>query len=264
MTELKSPPRVWLVWVVIILVLAAWGMNYLILHDMDPNERGTYGDMFGAVNSIFSGFAFAGVVYAIVLQRHEVSIAKTELDRTKTLLEEQQSLAIRQEAEARKVSFENTFFQMLRLFSEIVARIDVNRTRSHLVLTGTDAFPEFLRVIQTSMSHNRSLGAKEAYEDFYSQHNSDLGHYFRTLYNLIKFVHHADVENKRLYTNLVRAQLSDPEVEILALNGASARGIKFKPLIEEYALLKNANPESRLMQEILSEYHDRSGIRTSD
>ena len=42
-------------------------------------ERGTFGDMFGAVNSLFSGLAFAGVVYAILMQRKELELQRAEL-----------------------------------------------------------------------------------------------------------------------------------------------------------------------------------------
>jgi hypothetical protein len=35
----------------------------------DLQDRGTFGDMFGGINALFSGFAFAGVVFAIFLQK---------------------------------------------------------------------------------------------------------------------------------------------------------------------------------------------------
>jgi hypothetical protein len=42
-------------------------------------ERGTFGDMFGAVNALFSGLAFAGIIYAIFLQRKELELQREEL-----------------------------------------------------------------------------------------------------------------------------------------------------------------------------------------
>ena len=41
------------------------------------------------------------------------------------------------------------------------------------------------------------------------------------------------------YTSITRSQLSDYELLLLFYNGLSEMGEKFKPLIEEYALLKN-------------------------
>jgi len=35
----------------------------------DIAERGTFGDMFGGLNTVFAGFAFAGLIVAILMQR---------------------------------------------------------------------------------------------------------------------------------------------------------------------------------------------------
>ena len=42
-------------------------------------ERGQFGDLFGSVNALFSGLAFAGLIYAILLQRQELSLQRAEL-----------------------------------------------------------------------------------------------------------------------------------------------------------------------------------------
>jgi hypothetical protein len=46
-------------------------------------EPGTFGDMFGAVNALFSGLALAGVVCAILLQREELRLQREELALTR-------------------------------------------------------------------------------------------------------------------------------------------------------------------------------------
>lgn len=46
-------------------------------------DRGTFGDMFGAVNTLFSGLAFAGIIYAIFLQSKELSLQRQELAMTR-------------------------------------------------------------------------------------------------------------------------------------------------------------------------------------
>lgn len=46
-------------------------------------DRGTFGDMFGAVNTLFSGLAFAGVIYAIFLQGKELELQREELKMTR-------------------------------------------------------------------------------------------------------------------------------------------------------------------------------------
>ena len=86
----------------------------------------------------------------------------------------------------------------------------------------------------------------ETYEKFYSQHQAELGHYFRLLYNVIKLVKSKALSDQHLYTNLVRAQLSSAELKLLFYNCITRWGRdKFKPLVEEFALLKTV-PEERV------------------
>ena len=49
-------------------------------------DAGEFGDMFGAVNALFSGLAFAGVIIAILLQREELRLQRQELQDTRQTL----------------------------------------------------------------------------------------------------------------------------------------------------------------------------------
>jgi hypothetical protein len=53
----------------------------------DWESRASFGDMFGATASLFSGLAFAGVIYAILLQRQELRLQREELALTRSELE---------------------------------------------------------------------------------------------------------------------------------------------------------------------------------
>lgn len=64
-----------------IIILLLWSASWAFLRN-DPN-RGTFGDMFGAINSLFSGFAFLGIIYTILLQRQELSLQRKELQLTR-------------------------------------------------------------------------------------------------------------------------------------------------------------------------------------
>ncbi|WP_426332676.1 hypothetical protein ACN9MH_15295 [Paenibacillus silvae] len=63
---------------VIFLVWAGsgWAINTWI----NASYRGTFGDMFGAVNALFSGFAFAGLIYTIGVQRQELKSQNKSID----------------------------------------------------------------------------------------------------------------------------------------------------------------------------------------
>lgn len=47
----------------------------------EPSSSNEFGDMFGAVNALFSGLALAGIIYAIIIQRQELILTRQELVR---------------------------------------------------------------------------------------------------------------------------------------------------------------------------------------
>ena len=65
----------------IVLVLSIWILStILIIFGLDSwSDRGTFGDLFGAVNALFSGLAFAGLIYTIVLQKQDLELQRNEI-----------------------------------------------------------------------------------------------------------------------------------------------------------------------------------------
>lgn len=76
---MKEPPLSLQSLLAAVLVLWLIGSVGLLVHYDLPGGAGEFGDMFGAVNALFSGLAFAGVVYAIFLQRMDLALQRTEL-----------------------------------------------------------------------------------------------------------------------------------------------------------------------------------------
>jgi len=66
----------------IVLVLSVYAICMPFLFPK-MTDRAQFGDMFGATNPLFSGLAFAGVIYAIVLQRNELRLQRQELAETR-------------------------------------------------------------------------------------------------------------------------------------------------------------------------------------
>jgi hypothetical protein len=64
-------------------VVAVWMVSAtLILYwIVEWPARGQFGDLFGAVNSLFSGLAFAGLVVALLLQNHGLRLQLAEVTR---------------------------------------------------------------------------------------------------------------------------------------------------------------------------------------
>jgi hypothetical protein len=83
----------------IILVVVIWMVSaILILFFLDDwSQRGTFGDLFGAVNALFSGLAFAGLIYTIVLQKKDLEMQRSEIKMNRAELKK--SAAAQQKSE---------------------------------------------------------------------------------------------------------------------------------------------------------------------
>jgi hypothetical protein len=80
------------------------------------SDRGTFGDTFGTLNALFSGFAFAALVIALFMQREELSLQRRELELTRQELqrsaEAQQTVAKLQALAALLVSYERRIAEL--------------------------------------------------------------------------------------------------------------------------------------------------------
>lgn len=195
--------------------------------------------MFGAVNALFSGMAFAALIYTVLLQRRELQLQREELIETREEIKGQKLQLVAQNDVLRQQTFEQTFFQTLSLLNALVTNITMGTVEAPVV--GRDCFRRLYRFYGKNAKDDTDVESlSRNYIAFYGRYGYEIGHYFRTLYNLVKLVDRSAVEDKRFYTNIIRAQLSDQELGLLFYNCLSPLGNeKFKPMVEKYALLKN-------------------------
>lgn len=268
---------VWLMFSgVILLFLLNFSMVFFI---SDKDIRGTFGDQFGAVNALFSGLAFTGLIYTIILQRRDLELQRNdlklqrqELALSRQEMEEQTAEFEKQNETLRIQRFENTFFQMLTQFQEIVNNLcftylDPER-ENRLIANGRECFsiafevaphksdiPE-LKTMNTSswyvgMRNIIMVFGKDGYMESFSPSYFD--HYFRFLYRILKFVQTSplvtEFDEEYKYTAMLRAMLSRYELVWIYYNGLSGYGEeKLKPLLERYAMLKNIRDELLIPQ----------------
>lgn len=207
-------------------------------------NAGVFGDSFGVLTSLFSALAFAGVAFTLAMQKEQIETQNKEL-------QIQKNEATENRKEMQKQGFENTFFQMIKLHNQIVS--DISTTIK--TLSGTEAVDgravigDFLRRLKISFKANgldeNSTKEKvgEIFLKFYFGSNYDLGHYFRFLYNILRFLSETKIEDKKLYTRLIRAQLSNVELEILYYNALSTEGNNLIQYMQEFKLMDNLPPE---------------------
>ena len=204
--------------------------------------QGATGSVWALATVLFIYVAFLGQRMQILLQQEALEMTNSDVAEQRRRLDEQVAMS-------RKQMFESSFFQLLAAHGRIVDGISIGKGDNREV--GRDCFTHWysqfrLRIFRrVAPAHvgDAKKAIEVAFEELYAQWRTDLGHYFRSLYNLIKFVKAAKVSDPRLYTNLVRAQMSDQEVLILFYNCLTQRGVKFQPLVEEFALLKHLNPD---------------------
>lgn len=236
-------PLVILILIIIFVYIISWLAIYFTMSSWE--NRGQFGDMFGALNTLFSGLAFAGIIYAIILQKKELVLQRKELKYTRDELKGQKEQLQAQNQTMEKQNFENSFFQMLRFHSDIVNNMTLIDLANQ---QGRDCFKTLFEDFMYSAyisAHNKNIGAdpiiiaRAAYSEFFSQYQAYMGHYFRNLYSIVKFVNESKMDNKKDYTRIVRAQLSSYELLLLFYNSLQEDYKKFKVLIERYALLEN-------------------------
>ncbi len=300
---IEKYPNTWIVVIAIswvALVSIAWVVTYYKLKDDAPDVRGTFGDMFGSVNALFSGLALAGIVISILLQRKELGYQRDELRATRLEFEIQNKTLKNQR-------FENTFFNLLSLHHQIVdsidfeyedlkglnsmtAFLDKNRVKQYTTLKGRDVFKYKYEKLYDNLRECENENEEQTiYDLHYSQSQTDFGHYFRNLYRIIKFIdktvfvtfnefegynkfgatdkivklhERLNYKARYEYVAIVRSQISDYELLWLFYNCLNSNGIdKFKPLIERYTFFKNLPVDRLHNPKLVDSYEERARIK---
>lgn len=243
-----------------LLVVMLWVSSWLIIthYIKDPTNQGTFGDTFGAVNALFSGLAFAGLIATLLYQKEELKLQREELQQTREELKGQREEFEEQNKTLKRQRFENTFFNMLSLQQEITNNLfyqdekENEQTITQHTYKGREVFKEIYE--NATVKYEGFIYPKNTGLKLVLKHNgynaytaiadtTRFDHYFRNLYRIFKYIDTTDLidQNERYqYACIVRSQLSDYELIMLFFNCLSDNGKeKFKPLIEKYAILKN-------------------------
>jgi len=249
-----STKQRWVIALTIFFIIAVLAGNWILLY-CDAN-RGTFGDMFGFSGAVFTSLAFAGIIYAALLQRNEHKHQKEETKRIRQDSNEQgYALKIQK--------FETTFFNMMRLQNEIVKDMSYKKLEGRSVFNEAqkdlfcllsrenfiklkDFSPlehEAIRIVPTDWTTARNLFVSKYFTGYYNHFSSNFNHYFRNLYHIFKFIYFSDLElsQKNFYASICRAQLSQNELFAIAFNILiEDYGLpKFTYLVKEFNILKN-------------------------
>jgi len=224
---------------------------------LKTDDYGPLGDFISGISNPMLGVA------TIILLLRTYSLQKTELNKTTELLMKQR--------------FEDNFFRMLDNHHRIIEAMDIYTTEDGIneegkedatmlsskkkkkkrifVSAKRDCFRTFYNHIKnqfddkelesftTGFLAGNDKKVMDAYHITQEKYLSDLHHYFRFVYHMLKFVKSEtilDDDEKYKYASILRATLSPYEIALLYYNGLHKNGIKmFHPLLEEYSFLKN-------------------------
>lgn len=249
-------------WIILIGVLALLTIICIVFYYFhlvtsslpDTHEGlGPVGDFFGGtLNPLLSFLALLALLHTISIQSKELEATRKELQRsalaqekTESNLEAQSSIFIRQQ-------FEQTFFALLEQHNTALDRISTSTRLSQSSKLDLDVVKDY--VFKAS---EINLG-KERLQEY----DAYLGHYFRVLYQLLKFIATNCPENKvkfesfkddiknlkvtkeeKMYSNIVRSFLGYDISQLLAINcycqDDNSGYYNYKLLLERYEFLEH-------------------------
>lgn len=159
-----------------------------------------------------------------------------------------------QDFAVRKQQFETTFFHLLEQQQMLREQLegDIGNENYHglsylkrLKEDLADALSWLNYSIDEVTEENKIILKRQVnqlYMDFFLSNVSYLGHYFRHLYHILKYVDDNQVSDAKEYVDILQAQLSNDELFLLAINGISDYGRrKMLPLMDKYCVLENFN-----------------------
>lgn len=266
----------YIIWACFFVVAIMAIANIIISYSFPKmDERGQFGDMFGVLNALFSGLAFAGLIITIRQQHIDLGYQWQTIKQTYDEMERQTKEFEIQNRTLKRQQFDNTFFELLRMLQSIVEGLELNVEysqngaiysqnvkgkfvfqelyvqRDNKMLQGSSHISDsFVKEIE--MSNPDEVLSRNEYKFLY--------HYFRFVYRILKFVDETPLlkttEDRYGYVSFLRSTFSNYEMAILFYNCQTNIGkLHFKSLAERYALFDNIDEKlitSNFGKEMLS------------
>lgn len=212
---------------------------------------------FVIVEALFTGLAFAGVIYTIILQSKELELQRQELRDTRKEFEQQNETL-------RKQRFENTFFQLLTAYSNSVKNF--SSFQGNMTINGVEAVRNFYSDLESSLKriHTESKNFQplekldiyisvdlmtKAYNNSFNKHlaQSLCAIYWRT----IEFVHYSELSeiDKDFYAKILNSLVSEYDLRIIFYDYFFSDSSKPPiELIAYYNIFWRIKPESVILR----------------
>ena len=210
-----------------IVVVLIWVLSWVLIQNYYgtgvDDGRGTFGDMFGAVNSLFAGLAFAGIIYSIIMQREDLKLQKKSIDKqTESIKLQTEELKLTQietakmadELEGQKKIMnmqhvENILFRMIDTIQKNLNLIQSFKDEKIIKGTGT-IVQKFYNDNFDTLSYVDEVNFEGEYENF----QLEIDKYINSVMYTLKIIDDAEIpiEKKQLYAEVLIINMNDVEI----------------------------------------------------
>lgn len=217
-------------------------------------EIGVFGDMYGALNTLFSGLAFSAVVVTLLLQKRQLAVSQLELKMTRDEMASQSGLFKIQTEVMNQQLFEGTVFQLLGFYQEQSSKILAWNNN------GRDAWISLYHIMNADINFDdrKDLNHSGYDESMQQSEMQSVIPPVSLALKLLKYIHESSLitnDKKQFYVELLKSNMSDAEVYFLAVvSSYDDKFVEYQKYIEEYALLDGINTVCKLPLSVFSEY----------
>lgn len=230
-------------------VIILWLISPILISFLNQDwvVRGQIGDSYGALNTLFSGLAFVGLIITILLQREDLKIQNETLV---LQIEEQKKQAAETERMANELEnqkklmtlqrVESTLFQLIKTFQDYRETIQY-RVNSNETKTGQDALSQIYNWIQHA-TFNEQKSDKEKFDIMFSRLQHQLHNYFRMIIYILQYLNDSSINDseKMTFADCLNLNMNDHEIILIYLFYMNKQ--------HELLLLKKYNFYDRLTQ----------------
>lgn len=205
----------------------------------NPLDFGPFGDYIGGILGTLVGLI--GIVFLYRTYNNQLSFSEVQEEIQKYQQFESTFFSLLSEQRDIKQKMEGTIVKGPGRPKRLFANEYWTELRKDLAMRLLDLLYE---PDEISIERTNSLKIKVnyIYMEFFQGHVSQLGHYFRHLYHLLKYIDDSSISlaKKKSCADIVQAQMSTDELYICAVNGISNYGRgKMLPLMDKYSFLEN-------------------------
>lgn len=227
----------------------------------DTGNWGTFGDYVGGVIGTILSFFSIILIYAT----YKNQVASSSIQQ-----------------------FETTFFNLLQNQREILKSLkgyvqtdtvfddyDEKSADEYISAVATRLYKEFDGRIGKYVDRDGNEIKNEAsdkeqnliiidriYDSVYKGKEAELGHYFRHLYHIVKYVNESKIAYKKKYIDLIQAQMGDDELYVTLYNGIGRFGrVKFQPLLDQYHFFENIRSRGKIFDLTAKQFYPKTNFK---